>query len=48
MYENNVAHCGSWHWGPLWRRYQAVAAGHIIMNYSIHDAIETGLNDFQK
>lgn len=44
MYENNVAYCGSWDGLPLWRWYQAVAAGHIIMNYSIHDAIEVGFD----
>lgn len=44
MCENNVAHYGSWDWPLLWRRYQAIAAGHIIMNYSIHDAIEAGFD----
>lgn len=34
-----VANGGSRDWFPLWRRYQAVAAG-FIMNYSVHDAIE--------
>ena len=35
-YENNITYHGSWYWQPL--------RNHIIMDYSIQDAIETGFN----
>lgn len=44
LYENNVAHYGSWHWFPLWRRHQAAPDGRCCWPHSIHDSIEAGFN----
>ncbi len=45
--ENNINVYGSRHWFTFWRRIKQLEPvddkGHIIMDYSVHDAIEADL-----
>ena len=46
--ENSVSHYGGRAWQPFWKGIKQLAkvgpAGEIIMEYSIHDALEAGFN----
>lgn len=47
--ENNITYYGCWYRQSFRRRYQTIRPvdnnNHIIMDYSIHDAIEAGFNE---